>query len=323
MNFEVVKLDRGLPLLKSLDETNIEIRGEFNAVMSKKRIAITIGDVVEASIPKDQDTAIILNIEKRKSQLTRKDPVDRGVPQVLAANFDSVLICTSADNFNCKHILREVIVAKNTTAALNLLITKTDLVPSFSQKEVSVDSFCDPFNTEEKELITFTLNQFDEIFSSTVIDNEISLDELKNNDDGTYRHETSEFSQLLPESTTTILLGKSGVGKSSLINAIAGEKKALVGKVREKDNKGRHTTVAREIIDLNNLGRVVDMPGIRALGLIDCEQGIERTFQKIEKYAQMCKFRNCTHTNEPSCAVKQNVSRALLDIYHEFKRENG
>ncbi len=249
MLFEVIKLDRRLPLLKSLEDQNILIRGEFGASMSKERKAITIGDICEAQIPKNQKTAIISKINLRKSELIRKSPVDRGTPQALAANFDSVVICTSADNLNFKHILRAICIARNTQTKLTLLVTKTDLTSSFNNNLITIDEFCISSSLSDKNLYYFALKQFDDIFSSKVKNSNFALSKFKLQGDTSLARETCDVSQLFPKNTTTVLLGKSGVGKSSLINAVAGSSKTLVGEVREKDNKGRHTTVSREIIN--------------------------------------------------------------------------
>ena len=112
---------------------------------------------------------------------------------------------------------------------------------------------------------------------------------------------------LMPENTTTVLIGKSGVGKSSLVNMLVGEDVQETGSVREGDGKGRHTTVSREMVAVPGGGYVVDMPGVRGLGLWDADAGIGAAFADIEKAAENCRFRDCKHENEPGCAVRAAV----------------
>jgi ribosome biogenesis GTPase / thiamine phosphate phosphatase len=125
---------------------------------------------------------------------------------------------------------------------------------------------------------------------------------------------------------TVVLLGESGAGKSSLLNALAGEEVALTGDVREVDAKGRHTTTRRELHLLPGGGIVVDTPGIRAIGLYADPDAIDAAFPDIEERASDCRFADCTHDHEPGCAVRAAVEAgelapARLAAYHELHAE--
>ena len=126
---------------------------------------------------------------------------------------------------------------------------------------------------------------------------------------------------------TAVLIGRSGVGKSSLVNMLVGSDIQKTTAVRG-DGKGRHTTVSREIIYLPTGGRIIDMPGVRGLGLWDADEGIGAAFSDIEELAASCRFRDCTHTNEPGCAVRAAVESGdlaaeRLESYVRLREESA
>ena len=130
---------------------------------------------------------------------------------------------------------------------------------------------------------------------------------------------------LIPEGRVAVLLGKSGVGKSSLVNLLVGSDVQATGAVREGDGKGRHTTVSREMIAIPGAGSVVDMPGVRGLALWDSDAGIEAAFVDVEQLAEQCRFRDCRHEAEPGCAVRAAVKSGELpkERYDSYLRLRG
>lgn len=115
---------------------------------------------------------------------------------------------------------------------------------------------------------------------------------------------------------TYCLIGSSGVGKTTLINNLIGQDFYSTGNVREKDEKGKHITTRRQLIILANGGLLIDTPGMRELASIDAHTGLNDTFSDISILENNCRFRNCTHTNEPGCAVLKALDNGTLDSKH-------
>lgn len=295
---EVIKLDRGLPLVETQDGRRLRCEHATNLVKNDDVRAV-IGDEVEVLLPEGHDVGVIERIRDRKSSFVRRDPVERAIPQTLAANFDQVIIAQPVSQLNLRRLERELVLAHQCNTKVAVVLTKADLAKGgIEQLE------------KAKESVRGLAGADVEVLWMSSDDAE-SIDRVRG---------------LVAPGTTSILIGRSGVGKSTLINILSGTDSRATGEVRASDGKGRHTTVSREIISIPGGGRVVDMPGVRGLGLWDAEDGIEAAFSDIEALAQDCKFRDCSHTNEPGCAVRAahergELSGERLDSYLSLKGE--
>ena len=294
---QVVKLDRGYPLVKCADGRLVRCEHATSLVKDKDHRAV-IGDFVEVNAPEGHDKGIIEAICPRERAFVRKDPTERAVPQVLAANFDRVIVAQPLAEVNLRRLERELVLAYETGAAVTVVLTKADLAESEAQVEevaARVRALAGP-----------------DVRTLVVSDgNAESVEAVR---------------ELMPAGTTTVLIGKSGVGKSSLVNMLVGEEVQETGSVREGDGKGRHTTVSREMVAVPGGGYVVDMPGVRGLELWDADAGVGAAFADIEQAAERCRFRDCKHENEPGapCAPPWRQARlppsVSLAIRHSSRK---
>lgn len=278
----VVKLDRGFPLVRLESGEEVRCEHAISLVKGSDQRAV-IGDFVEVLLPEGHDKGIIEKTLPRTSCFVRKDPTERALPQTLAANFDLVLVAQPLEEVNVRRLERELVLAHETGVEVAVVLTKADLVASPEEVE-AMRSRIDGFIGNDQVLVVSEKDPQ-------------SIAELA--------------SLIAKDNKMAVLLGRSGVGKSSLVNMLVGYEVQSTTPVRQ-DGKGRHTTVSREIIELPGGGSVIDMPGVRGLGLWDADEGIGATFSDIEKLAQSCRFRDCTHTNEPGCAVKKAVEQGIL-----------
>lgn len=296
---EVVRLDRGFPLVRTQDGAEYRCK-HATALVKNEHVRAVVGDKVELSLPEGNDKALITAILPRRNQFVRKDPTERALPQVLAANFEHVLVAQPLAEVNLKRLERELVLAFETGADVAVVLTKADLAESEEQLATVRQAVQD---LAGRDVPTIVCTEEDP-------------------------RSVEAVRALVPPGETAILLGRSGVGKSSLVNVLVGCEVQETQAVRETDGRGRHTTVSREIVDIPGAGRVVDMPGVRGLALWDAEEGIGAAFADIEELAAGCKFRDCKHENEPGCAVLAAVAagelaESRLESYRALVRETG
>lgn len=293
----VIQLDRGYPLLRLEDGTITRARHATSLVKNAQERAV-IGDLVHAHLDDDADMAQIDEVLTRAREFTRKDPTERAVPQVLAANFDVVLVAHSAPQFNEHRFERELVLAHDSGARVVVLLTKCDLL---SDDELhALKGHVEGLVSDDVAVVLLSVRT--QVGIRDVID-------------------------VIPAGEMGILVGASGAGKSSLVNALCSAAAQDTQLVREFDGKGRHTTVNRVLLPIDGGGEIVDMPGVRGLGLWESEAGIMRAFPEIDQAAQACKFRDCTHTSEPGCGVlaaleSGEIRPSRLESFHRLMEEN-
>ena len=305
----VVSLDRGYPLVRT--QRGEERAQHSIALVKNEGIRAAVGDVVELYEEPGQDMLMITAIQTRASILARRELVEsihdgagKVKEQILATNFDFVVVVQSLGKreLDEDYLERQLVVANESGAETMVLLTKTDMARHLQEdylaaKEVAPGSkvFC--MSTVSKRTDPSTHSVLFPNSASLITPD--SMDEL--------------VSQFTPD-RLGVLLGRSGVGKSTIVNLLVGEKKQVVGSVRDKDSAGRHTTVARRLVDLPGGGAVIDTPGMRALGVLGAELGLSRTFTEISSAAAECRYRDCTHTHEPGCAVTAAVETGTISL---------
>jgi ribosome biogenesis GTPase / thiamine phosphate phosphatase len=273
----------------------LEVPGKFYYNAADDRDLPAVGDwLLIRRI--DNDTAVLDEILPRRGVLFRKTAGKKYAVQVIAANVDMVYIVQGLDRpLNANSIERYMVLSRSAGATPLLLLTKKDLLSP--EQIIQVQA--------EVERIA----------------NQMPVFLCKSNDPA----DLAVLEQLIPASQTVCFLGPSGVGKSTLINGLLGEQKQSTQSVRAKDAKGRHTTTQRQLFSLPHGGLVIDTPGMRELGLLEMEFGLDQAFDDIEEWANACRFRDCTHEHEPDCGVRAAMERGELsrERYQGYLKLDG
>jgi ribosome biogenesis GTPase len=217
----------------------------------------------------------------RRTRFVRKIPGDVTEQQVVAANIDTVFVVMGCDaDFNLRRLERYLVLARESGAEPLILLNKADKADEPDALEGEIET--------------------------TVRDVRVHLLSAKTG------LGFDELAEELHPGQTIALLGSSGVGKSTIVNRLAGEDLLPTREVREHDERGRHTTRHRQLVLLSNGAMLIDSPGMRELQLWEASEGFAAAFEDIEALSEGCRFRDCTHRSEPGCNVRQAVEKDEL-----------
>ena len=259
-----------------------ELRAELAGRLRHDEEHPAVGDWLAVAARPDEGRATINAILPRRSAFVRKVAWAETKPQVVAANVDVVFVVCGLDlNFNIRRIERFLTLAWESGAQPVVLLTKADLCDDVEAYVLEVESIA---------------------FGVPV--HAVSAP----HGDG-----VETVRSYIPHGRTAALLGSSGVGKSTLVNALVGEEVLATNDVRE-DGRGRHTTSHRELVPLPGGGVVLDTPGMRELQLWDAASGLESAFQDLDALVGQCRFADCAHGREPGCAVRAALADGTLDV---------
>lgn len=285
----VVRLDRGFPLVACEGRTlRAEHAPEFaKGDSAEAGIMPTVGDWVAVAVPPEHDMGVIHEVLPRRNAFARWRGGRRGEFQTLAANLDGVIVVAAlgAEELPLARIARSVVLARDCGVRPSVVLTKAD------RKQAA-----EALEADALRVHRLVGEQGDVVVTSSVAGE--GLDGVR---------------ALVPAGSVAMILGESGAGKSTLLNALLGADALATGAVRERDDMGRHTTVARMMVKLPGAGVICDAPGLRSLPLVGHERGLAKAFPEISELAATCRFRDCTHGNEPGCAVREAREAGELD----------
>ena len=273
-----------------------ELTGNLRYSLEERAAFPTVGDWV-AAVVCGEEQALIHHVLPRRSELARRSVSGRSERQVIAANIDVALIVQSADrDFNLNRLERYLTVVYGAAIAPVLLLSKTDLASESTLVDLRA-----AVRARHPALEVLGVNCL----------NPGGLEALAGR---------------IEPGRTYCVLGSSGTGKSTLINALLGEERLATRAISDWNQRGKHTTSFRSLIVLPQGGILVDTPGMREIGGVDGPQALEIVFDDIHTLTQTCHFSDCRHEEEPGCAVRAAIEAGALDPgklenYRRMERE--
>lgn len=281
-------------LVAECGEVTGEIAGRFAHEAEAGGYPVA-GDWVAATLRPHEGAATIHAVLPRRTAFVRKSVALGDRPQVVAANADVALLVAALNgDFNLRRLERYLAAAWDSGAEPVVVLTKADL---------SIDV---PAVLAMVERIAIGVP----VLAVSAVTGE----------------GIAQVSALIGKGRTAALLGSSGAGKSTLVNALAGQRLMATADIRAHDDRGRHTTTHRELVLLPDGALLLDTPGMRELGLLEADEGVGATFADVERLAASCRFSDCSHTNEPGCAIVAGLAEGSLDegrwrSYGKLQRE--
>ena len=241
----------------------------------------TVGDWVLLNHTDQRTGSMIEHCLQRKSQLVRKASGNSGDSQSLAANVDTIFLLTSLNqDLNINRLERALLLAWDSQANPVILLSKSDLCEDVEEiiqrvEQIAIGVPIHPISALEDQGI-------------------------------------EALEGYLGEGKTSVVIGSSGVGKSTLVNRLLGTAQQKTKQVREHDDRGVHTTTNRELFFLPSGGMIIDTPGLREWQLLENQEGLAKVFSDVEDFIQNCRFSNCQHKSEPGCGIRQAIDDGAL-----------
>lgn len=282
-------------LLTEEGEVLAQVSGKMRFQATTRENFPAVGDWVIISLHQGGERASIHGILPRQSKFARKIAGAETVEQIVAANINTVFLVNALNyDFNLRRIERYLTLAWDSGASPVIVLSKADLCTEVAERLAKVEEIA--LGVPVHVISCLTGEGVDRLF--------------------TY----------LQAGKTVAMLGSSGAGKSTLLNYFYGYDVQKVQAVRQGDDRGRHTTTARELVVLPQGGLMIDTPGMRELQLWGSESGLQESFSEVEDLARQCRFSDCQHEQEPGCAVQSAIEAGALTVerfasYLKLKKE--
>lgn len=271
----------GYVVMTASGEVEAAVSGRYRHEAVTSEDFPAVGDWVALELAEGGKSAVIQALIPRKTRFLRPARGDSGGAQVVAANVDVVLLVAGLDHdYNLRRIERYVALAWSSGAEPVIVLNKADVCDDVGGRTADVASVAPGVPVRVMSAIDGT-----------------GLESLE---------------PLLEPGRTVALIGSSGVGKSTIVNALLGWERQETGAVREDDQRGRHTTTKRELVVTPSGALLIDSPGMRSVGMWDIDEGLAEAFADVEALASQCRFSDCAHGTEPGCAVQAAIAGGTL-----------
>ena len=279
----VVSQQRGLwRVVGNFEECWAEPSGKFRKESEAGGDWPAVGDWVSVELRAEKQNALIQHILTRRSRFVRKVAGKQIADQVIVANIDVALIVAALDgDFNVRRVERYLAQCWESGARPAIVLNKADACAESAELAAEIEGIA----------------MGAPVFLVSAKTGE-GLEALE----GSFK-----------KGQTIVLLGSSGVGKSTLVNRLLQEDRQTTHAVRESDSRGRHTTTSRELFVLPSGAMIIDTPGLRELQLWNAAEGLTQTFADVDELAAQCRFTDCQHQKEPGCAVQAALASGILD----------